>query len=138
METVLNGIQAAGARFGIKIEKRDSKNETQGAVLLLKDTDMSLSYNYTESKGKWKGDGAPIMLQEFPLDTKSHSFAIGYTYDTGDVELIFDGKTVAQINCPPLARTRTLVVGIYGAAESGVEWTLTLEAVRIYRLKSGK
>jgi tetratricopeptide (TPR) repeat protein len=138
MEAVLNGIQAAGAKFGIKIEKRGSKNEVQGAVVFMKDIDMSLAYNYTESKGKWKGDGAPIMLREFPLDTKSHSFAIGYTYDTGDIELIFDDKKVAQIKCPPLARTRSLVVGVYGAADSGVEWALTLEAVKIYRLKSGK
>ncbi len=138
MEAVVNGTQAAGARFGIKIEKRGSKNEVQGSVVFMRDMDMSLSYKYTEQKGKWKDDGAPVMVQEFPLDTKSHSFSIGFTYDTGNVELLFDGRKIAEVKCPPLARARTLVVGIYGAADSGVEWTLVLEKVRIYRLKSGR
>jgi tetratricopeptide (TPR) repeat protein len=137
MEAVLNGIQAAGARYGIKIEKRGSKNEIQGSVVFIRDMAMSLAYSYTESKGKWANDGAPVELQEFPLDTKSHSFAIGLSYDTGDVELIFDGRKVAQVKCPPLARTRSLEVGVFGVADTGVEWTLVLETVRIYRLKSG-
>jgi tetratricopeptide (TPR) repeat protein len=138
LEAVINGVQAAAARYGIRIEKRGSKKEVQGGVLFMKDMDMSLAYNYTEQKGKWKGAEAPIMLEEFPLDTSSHTLAIGLTYDTGDVELIFDGRRVAQFKCPPLARARTLKVGVYGAADSGVEWTLVLETVRIYRLKSGR
>lgn len=137
IEALLNGLQAAGARFGIRIEKRDNKGEIVGAVVLMRDVDGSLTYNYTEEKGKWKSIDMPMVIEPYPVDTESHRFALGIVdYATGTVELLFDGRKVEQVTCTPLARAKEVIVGIYGSADAGVPWTLTLEEVSIFRHKS--
>jgi len=134
IKATLNGMDAAAARYGVRIEKRDGKGEIQGAVVFFKDIDGSLAYNYTEERGKWKSPDLSITIGQFPLDGKSHTFAVGLAdYKTGEVELLFDGKKVALVTCPPLARTSELVVGVYGEAEAGVQWSLILRNVCIFR-----
>jgi tetratricopeptide (TPR) repeat protein len=137
IEAVMNGLQAAGARFGVRIEKRDSKGEMQGAIILMRDTDGSLAYNYTESKGKWVSTDMPVAIEQIPLDTKSHAFGISVVdARTGTFDLILDGVQKVRITCGPLTRAKELVVGIYGSADAGVPWTLVVERVRIYRFRA--
>ncbi len=137
IEAVLNGLDAAGARFGLRIEKRGSKGEIQGAVILIKDVDGSLAYNFTEKRGKWKSVDMPIAIGRFPLDTESHTLGIGLDYKTGNIELILDGVRKALFSCAPLARVKELVVGVYGQAEAGIGWTLVVEKVRVFRQRPG-
>jgi tetratricopeptide (TPR) repeat protein len=136
IEAVINGLQAAGARFGVRIEKRDSKGKIQGAVVLMRDVDGSLAYNYTEGRGKWKSSDLPITIEQFPIDLKSHTFGVGLIDSkTGKVELMLDGRKLLEVSCPPLARSKELLVGIYGQADAGMPWTLIVESVCIFRYK---
>jgi hypothetical protein len=138
IEAVIGGLEAAYARFGVRIEKRGSKGEVEGAILIARDIDGSLSYNYMEEKSKWKSSDAPIPIESFPLDAGSHVFGIGLVdAKSGTFELLFDGRKVGPtIVCSPLARAKELVVGVYGEADSGVGWTLIVEKVRIFRRRN--
>jgi len=133
-EAFLDGSGASGAKFGIMIEKRNSKDEVQGAIVFVKDYDGSLSYNYMEERGKWKSEDIPLVIEPYPLDMKSHAFGIGVLDSaTGTYELFFDNNRSVQVTCSPLARISDFTISIFGESAEGEPWSLAVDKVLIYR-----